>query len=372
MANDTPNFQLPVPPPPLHTRSSDMDRPGTPSQEAFISPQQTPQGSPSKHQHPPGAFDLPHVFENAMRLLPTLGSPTRSKPSTPTSPSKANLQAADDGDYSANDVTTLGPGSPTRKANKENTPPSARPGLQKEPSYVTHAAQSRQEPYRTREAEQSGRYYQTQRLSAEDLEKARKPSVKRLANVTQLCKCAQATQWKTSSSVADFLDHYYDLLSYVHTRQNRLAQFKAQNPLPPTTPEAEYNDALTQYLGRERANLRKRRTRLRQGDFQILTQVGQGGYGQVYLAQKKDTREVCALKVMSKKLLFKLDEVRHVLTERDILTSAKSEWLVRLLYAFQDDKSIYLAMVRAPSLSLAIPLLTFPGIRAWRRFPHLA
>ena len=65
----------------------------------------------------------------------------------------------------------------------------------------------------------------------------------------------------------------------------------------------------------------------------------------MYLAQKKDTREVCALKVMSKKLLFKLDEIRHVLTERDILTSAKSEWLVRLLYAFQDDKSIYLAMV---------------------------
>jgi serine/threonine protein kinase len=110
-------------------------------------------------------------------------------------------------------------------------------------------------------------------------------------------------------------------------------------------PEAEYNEALNQYLGRERANLRKRRTRLRHGDFQILTQVGQGGYGQVFLAQKKDTREVCALKVMSKKLLFKLDEVRHVLTERDILTTAKSEWLVRLLYAFQDEKSIFLAMV---------------------------
>lgn len=99
------------------------------------------------------------------------------------------------------------------------------------------------------------------------------------------------------------------------------------------------------YAGRERANLRKRRVRLRQGDFQILTQVGQGGYGQVFLAQKKDTKEVCALKVMSKKLLFKLDEVRHVLTERDILTTAKSQWLVRLLYSFQDDKSIYLAMV---------------------------
>jgi cell cycle protein kinase DBF2 len=178
-------FQLPAPPPALHTRGSDMGRPGTPSQEAFISPQQTPQGSPSKHHQPPGAFDLPHVFENAMKLLPTMGSAaSRPKPATPTSPNKAR----DDADPFA-DVTTLGPGSPTRKANKENTPPNARPGLQKEASYTTHAAQSRQEPYRTQTADQSTRYYPgPQRLSADELEKARKPAVKRLANVTQLCE----------------------------------------------------------------------------------------------------------------------------------------------------------------------------------------
>lgn len=51
---------------------------------------------------------------------------------------------------------------------------------------------------------------------------------------------------------------------------------------------------------------------------------------------------------MSKRLLFKLDEIRHILTERDILTAAKSEWLVRLLYAFQDDSQIYLAMEYVP------------------------
>ncbi len=148
--------------------------------------------------------------------------------------------------------------------------------------------------------------------------------------------------------MADFLDYYFDLLTYVGSRQNRLKAFEADFPAPPETDEQTYNEMRSKYLGRERANLRKRRVRLRQGDFQILTQVGQGGYGQVFLAQKKDTKEVCALKVMSKKLLFKLDEIRHVLTERDILTTAKSEWLVRLLYSFQDDKSIYLAMEYVP------------------------
>jgi hypothetical protein len=195
MANDAhrDGFQLPAPPPALHTRGIDMGGPGTPSQEAFTSPQQTPQGSPSKHHQPPGAFDLPHVFENAMRLLPTMGgSPSKSKPGSPTSPNKGRVQGGDDADPFAHDATTLTPGSPTRRSNQENTPPNGRPGLQKESSYLTHAAQSRQEPYRTHGADQSTRYHPgPQRLSAEDLEKARKPSVKRLANVTQLCKCGE-------------------------------------------------------------------------------------------------------------------------------------------------------------------------------------
>ena len=188
--SESQSFQLPTPPPPLHMRSDNMDRPATPSREPFISPQQTPQGSPSKHHQPPGAFDLPNVFENAMRLLPTIGSPSKSgrQPQTPTSPSKANIQAGEDIEHNQ-DLTTIGPSSPTRKANKENTPPGLRPAVQKESSYLNHAAASRQEPYRTRDTDRSPRQHPgVQRLSAEELEKARKPTVKRLANVTQLCK----------------------------------------------------------------------------------------------------------------------------------------------------------------------------------------
>jgi hypothetical protein len=184
---DRDSFPLPVPPPALHTRDNSMNRPGTPT-EAFMSPQQTPQGSPSKHHQPPGAFDLPHVFENAMRLLPTIGSP-RLKPGSPTSPNKTKSQSGDDANYTIPDIPAFSSGSPTRKPNQENTPPNGRPGVQKETSYLTHAAQSRQEPYRTRDADQSTRYLNgPQRLSAEELEKARKPAVKRLANVTQLCR----------------------------------------------------------------------------------------------------------------------------------------------------------------------------------------
>ncbi|TVY13095.1 Serine/threonine-protein kinase sid2 [Lachnellula arida] len=330
---------LPVPPPPLHTRSSqnEVDRPNTPNRNNFITPVSTPQGSPSKNRNPPGANDLPTAFENAMKIAPpAFGSPaknTRSQTATPLSPGKSNTLAVDDsyfGNASSNVDDSIihkaaaSPGSPLRKQGQENNPPVAQ----------NQAALSRQELYQPRDNTPTAtRKYNTQRgLTAEELDILHKPNVKRLANVTQLY----------------FLDYYFDLLTYVGSRQNRLTHFQAEFPPPPETPEETYNPVWQKYAGRERANLRKRRVRLRQGDFQILTQVGQGGYGQVFLAQKKDTREVCALKVMSKKLLFKLDEVRHVLTERDILTNAKSEWLVRLLYSFQDEKSIYLAMEYVP------------------------
>ncbi|KAI0476492.1 kinase-like protein [Xylariaceae sp. FL0804] len=331
--------------------SPTSERPGTPAKNSFVTPVTTPQGSPSKRTIPPGANELPSAFDNALKLnANALDSPIKlGRPQTaasPLSPTKSNVQSADDGyfwnaspgvDNSVihKDGHAPSPGSPLKKQGQENTPPSRIP---KPDAVYQHnqAALSRQELYQLREGRPltpTTKKFNTQRgLTPEELETLKKPSVRRLVNVTQLY----------------FLDYYFDLLTYVGARQARLNAFKAEIPPPPETEEGEYNQMWHKYAGRERAALRKRRVRLRHGDFQILTQVGQGGYGQVFLAQKKDTKEVCALKVMNKKLLFKLDEVRHVLTERDILTTANSEWLVRLLYSFQDDKSIYLAMEYVP------------------------
>lgn len=46
--------------------------------------------------------------------------------------------------------------------------------------------------------------------------------------------------------------------------------------------------------------------------------------------------------------IFSLQQIRHVLVERDILTATKTPWLVRLLYAFQDPEHVYLAMEYVP------------------------
>ncbi|PSR88556.1 serine/threonine-protein kinase sid2 [Coniella lustricola] len=324
----------------------DLGRPETPIRNNFVEPASTPVGSPSKRSFPPGAHELPQVQETQPKLNANvfdtpirLGRPQSSVART-LSPGKGNT-SLHTSDVDMGNSTILNdysppkasPSSPRKHHGLENTPPAASkvgPTLSALPS---HAALSRQDIYQSSRAAPPAKKFDTSRgLTPEELEILQKPNVRRMVNVTQLY----------------FLDYYFDLLTYVGNRQSRLNAFQEEFPAPPETDEETYKQWWHKYTGRERANLRKRRVRLRQGDFQILTQVGQGGYGQVFLAQKKDTKEVCALKVMSKALLFKLDEVRHVLTERDILTTAKSQWLVRLLYSFQDDKNIYLAMEYVP------------------------
>lgn len=202
-------LRLPIPPPPLMTRGSHnelYEAPSTPSHSnynGFTTPQQTPQGSPSKNQMPPGAYDLPNVFDNALKLQSSFGN--QSNPGSPVgksnsrqnlipaSPTKNVLQNMQD--YNAGvDLPDYGaagmqaPASPTRQSNKENAPAGIlKPALKKESSFQNQAAQARPGAYRANELERPTQTLQ-RGLSSQDLEKLSKPAVKRIANVTQLCK----------------------------------------------------------------------------------------------------------------------------------------------------------------------------------------
>ncbi|KIK91830.1 hypothetical protein PAXRUDRAFT_830489 [Paxillus rubicundulus Ve08.2h10] len=158
-----------------------------------------------------------------------------------------------------------------------------------------------------------------------------------------------SSEVKRKATVAQlyFLDYYFQSLGYLSARKERRARFDVDTKKRQLS-AAEYSKEFKSYCGRERVLLRKRRAKLRLEQFHIIAQVGQGGYGEVFLARKQETGEVCALKRMRKRTLHKMDEVRHVLVERDILTATKTPWLVRLLYAFQDTLHVYLAMEYVP------------------------
>ncbi|CAL9728270.1 serine/threonine-protein kinase Sch9p [Monosporozyma unispora] len=80
-------------------------------------------------------------------------------------------------------------------------------------------------------------------------------------------------------------------------------------------------------------------------DFEVLRLLGKGTFGQVYQVKKKDTKRVYAMKVLSKKVIVKKNEVAHTIGERNILVSTAtkaSPFIVSLKFSFQTPTDLYL------------------------------
>ena len=104
---------------------------------------------------------------------------------------------------------------------------------------------------------------------------------KRKCMLSELCKFAyrRSTLVHTRTRV-DFFNYYFDLVSYIHMRRHRLGAFKGEF-LSKTMSQETLSKEWKFYCGKERAHLRKLRTRMRMTSFQIVNQIGQGGYGKV-------------------------------------------------------------------------------------------
>lgn len=186
-------------------KSFPSELPATPTKNNFITPISTPLGSPSKRTLPPGANELPSAFDSSLKLNPvSLDSPVvklgRPQSGAPLSPTKSNLQPADDGyfttaspnvDNSVIHKSGDSPGTPLKKQGQENTPPSRIP-VRDSVYQHNQAALSRQELYQLRDTKTATsttkRFNTTRGLTPEEMEILKKPNVRRLVNVTQLCK----------------------------------------------------------------------------------------------------------------------------------------------------------------------------------------
>ena len=141
--------------------------------------------------------------------------------------------------------------------------------------------------------------------------------VKRKATVAQLCEFyspLEVPQLNRNYAMLliDFLDYYFHALGYLAARKERRLVFDKDTAVRGLNGQ-NYVKEFKSYCGRERVLLRRRRTKLKVDQFHIIAQVGQGGYGEVYLARKQDSGEVCALKKMRKRTLHKMDEVSRTM-----------------------------------------------------------
>lgn len=79
-------------------------------------------------------------------------------------------------------------------------------------------------------------------------------------------------------------------------------------------------------------------------DFQIIKPISRGAYGKVYLARKKTTDDLYAIKVLKKHELIKKNMISHVLAERRVMSLLQAPFVVMLYYAFESSEHLFLVM----------------------------
>eukprot|EP01017_Pseudomicrothorax_dubius_P002396 TRINITY_DN10054_c0_g10_i2.p1 TRINITY_DN10054_c0_g10~~TRINITY_DN10054_c0_g10_i2.p1 ORF type:complete len:386 (+),score=80.88 TRINITY_DN10054_c0_g10_i2:65-1222(+) len=82
--------------------------------------------------------------------------------------------------------------------------------------------------------------------------------------------------------------------------------------------------------------------------FLMLKVLGKGSYAKVVLVKKKDSGELFAMKVLRKDTAEKRRQVEHIKTERNVLVGASHPFIIRLAYAFQNERKLFFVMEYCP------------------------
>jgi len=99
-------------------------------------------------------------------------------------------------------------------------------------------------------------------------------------------------------------------------------------------------------------------------DFELMSTLGTGSFGRVKLVRHKATRQVYALKILSKSLVLRTKQAEHIIAEKNILSSLMHPFIVNMYATFQDDVSLFFV------LEYVIGGEFFTHLRKANRFPN--
>ncbi|XP_055942528.1 rho-associated protein kinase 2-like [Argiope bruennichi] len=108
--------------------------------------------------------------------------------------------------------------------------------------------------------------------------------------------------------------------------------------------------------------------RMKADDFSVIKTIGRGAFGEVQLVRHKSTKKLYAMKLLSKFEMIKRSDSAFFFEERFILAHANSEWIVKLHFAFQDAKNLFMVMDYMPGGDMVNLMSNYDVPESWSKF----
>ena len=101
----------------------------------------------------------------------------------------------------------------------------------------------------------------------------------------------------------------------------------------------------------------KTKEKISLSDFVCLAKLGKGSFGDVYLVEKKNTKQKYAMKVLRKDIILNNNLMKYAIVERNVLSLSNHPFIVKLDCAFQTSSKLFLVLEYCPNGDLSKHLL---------------
>ena len=112
--------------------------------------------------------------------------------------------------------------------------------------------------------------------------------------------------------------------------------------------KTQLNNIKKELFEKQKINYRKSREKQSIYDYESLSIIGRGAFGEVHVCRKKKTGEIVAIKKIKKEIIVQKNQVKHTINEQQFMSKVKSPWIVDLKASFQEDDYLYLVMEFCP------------------------
>ncbi|XP_011100578.1 serine/threonine-protein kinase tricorner [Sesamum indicum] len=155
------------------------------------------------------------------------------------------------------------------------------------------------------------------------------------------------TMEKVAAAKQFIENHYKNQMKSIQERKERrwiLERKLASSDVP----KEEQMNLIKDLERKETEFMRLRRNKICVDDFELLTIIGRGAFGEVRLCRERKSGNIYAMKKLKKSEMLSRGQVEHVRAERNLLAEVGSHCIVKLYYSFQDAEYLYLIMEYLP------------------------
>lgn len=179
-----------------------------------------------------------------------------------------------------------------------------------------------------------------------------KPKANKPGSETHFIIDSKSSVWRfytaSKEESEEWVTRIWEIVKYCQVNKLGFEHDSRSTYLAPPTPPSTYQESMSQ-MASHQEDLRSGSEDVNFSSFAIIEQLGEGSFGKVYKVIKKNSGEVFAMKVLSKKFLSDNNQLKYAISECKIMRNIRHPFILSLHYAFQTPKNLFIVLEYCPN-----------------------